>query len=124
MASLFESQIADLIYKGFKGKLLTGTLRRETSSSLDSYGDPASPTVTSYDFEGIREDFDAAYAARAGIPITDVKILIIAGSIEVQPTKDDKVFIRNRWHQVRRIISIDPASATYTLQAFEVEAPA
>jgi len=124
MASLLESAIKDKIYAGFKGKLLTGSLRREAvSGGLDDYGDPVATTATTFSFEGIRETFDAAYRKRAQIPDTDVKVLIIAGSLSVTPKQGDKVLIRDVWHEVRRILAIDPANASYTLQAFEIDDP-
>lgn len=123
MASPLEAQIKKAIYQGFRGKLLKGTLRREQPSSVDTLGDEVQGAPATYSFEGIRENFDAAYAAKAGIPVTDVKILIIAGSISVEPKQNDKVQIRGAWHQVRRILAIDPASASYSLQAYEIPDP-
>jgi len=126
MVSLLESAIKKQVAAGFKGKLLPGTLRRETHTTTNGFGDPVSPTVTTYAFEGIRETFDAGYAAGAGIPETDVKVLIIAGLLAAaagQPRKGDKVFINGAWHEVRRIIGIDPAGATYSLQCYEIDAP-
>lgn len=121
---LLDGLIKAEIYKGFKGKLLTGTLRRLAgSNSLNDLGDPATSTATTYPFEGFRETYDAAYRARAGIPQTDVKIVIIAGSISTVPLKDDEVYILSTWHKVRGIPDIDPAGATYTLQCYEIEEP-
>lgn len=123
MVSLLDKSIAKTVAQGFKGQLLTGTLRREVTKTVDDAGDPATSTVTTYPFEGIRDTFNAVYAAAAGIPVTDVRILIIAGSIKTVPVMDDKIFIRSSWYQVRRITEIDPANATYTLAAFACKAP-
>lgn len=126
MASLLESAIKKQVAAAFKGKLLTGTLRRSTAATVDGFGDVSSPTTTDYAFEGIRDTFDAKYAAGAGIPETDVRILIIAGSLAAAagvPRQGDQILIRGAWHHVRRVISIDPANATYVLQAFEIDTP-
>lgn len=123
MASLLESKIRKLIGAGFKGKLLKGTLRRLTSTGLDEKGDETGITTKDYKFEGIRDNFDKRYAQQAGIPETDVRILIIADSIAVVPRAGDKIELRGAWNEVRRVLAIDPADASYTLQAFEVEAP-
>lgn len=123
MASLLETKVKALVGAGFRGRLLVGKLRRETPATTDARGSPVPATPVDYPFEGIRDSFDASYAARAGIPLTDVKILIIAASLSSaagQPKQGDLIFIRNAWHKVRRIMAIDPANATYTLQAFEV----
>lgn len=119
MASPLESQIAQAVAAGFKGKLLTGTIRRETVQSLDDNGDPV-VTNTDYSFEGIRDSFSAYFAATAGIPLTDARILIIAGLTAVVPSKDDKIKIGGGWYQVRRVVEVDPATATYTLAAFAI----
>lgn len=111
------------IAAGFKGKLRTGTLRRTVAVALDSAGDAATATVHDYKFDGIRDSFDKRYAAQAGIPETDVRILLIAGSLSVVPRQTDKILIDSAWFQVRRIVEIDPATATYTLQAYQIEAP-
>lgn len=128
MASLLERQLKQQIAKAFKGKLTKGTLRRTESAGLDSWGDPLANTTTDSAFEGIREDFSALYKAQAGIPDTDVGILILLGSMrpEITPKQDDLVFLKtpwNKWYKCRRVISIDPAGASCRLQAYEIPAP-
>lgn len=119
MTSPLESQIAKQIATSFKGLLLTGTIRRETVKSLDANGDPV-VTSADYRFEGIRDSFSAVYAVAAGIPVTDVRILVIAGLSAIVPKMDDKIKIGGGWYQVRRITEIDPATASYTLAAFVI----
>ena len=124
MASLLDSAIRNAVAKGFKGKLLVGTLRRETATTVDASGDDGPAVVETFPFEGIRDLFSAFYAAQAGIPVTDAKVLIIAGSCSTDPRKDDKLLLRGQWMQVRQIMSVDPANATYTLAAFDIPTPA
>lgn len=123
MVSLLESSIRAQVAAAFKGVLLTGTLRRVGSSSVDSFGDPVPGAATTFAFDGIRDSFNAAYAAAAGIPVTDVKVLIIAGSLATDPVQGDQVNIRDQWHEVRAILERDPANATHVLQCFEIEDP-
>lgn len=124
MKSALDGLIARNIARGFKGKLRSGTLRREVpGSGVDSRGDPLPGTTVTFSFEGIRESYDAAYRERAGIPQTDVKILVIAGSIRTTPKVGDQIFIQQQWHKVRSIADIDPATATYTLQCFDIKDP-
>jgi hypothetical protein len=130
MTSLLEGALKAKIATAFKGKLTTGTLRRVTAGGLNSLGDPITPTTTNYPFvSGIRESFSVAFAARAGIPVTDVRILILLGSIvppTIVPVADDLVFLStpwNKWHKVRAVISIDPAAASAVLQAYEIPTP-
>jgi|GEM_PF-3475244 len=121
MSSPLE-QIASAVASGFKGQLMTGTIRRETIGSLDENGDPV-VTSQDYAFEGIRDNFSAQYAAAAGVPVTDARILIIAGLCPIVPSQDDKIKISGAWYQVRRVTSIDPANATYTLAGFAIATP-
>ena len=132
MVSPLEGALKRAIAKGFTGKLTLGVLRRSETSGVDSWGDPLPPTTTDITFNGIREDFSAFTKAQAGIPETDVKILILLGSMkpsELTPKKDDLVYMKkpwNQWYMCRRVLSIDPAGASCNLQAYAVsglEAP-
>lgn len=114
-----KSQIA----RGFRGKLRKGTIRREVPGSLDEFGDPVPGSVQTFGFEGIREDLSALYAAQAGIPTTDCKVLGIAGSCEVTPKQGDQVSIEGAWYQCRAVMEIDPAGATWSLQCYGIDAP-
>lgn len=124
MAGLLEGKIAKAIYKGFKGKLLKGTLTRQVvaeTAGLDENGDPIDVGPQTFPFQGMIENFSAFFRATVGIPDTDVGVLIFAESISTVPNKDDKVTLRNRQFQVRKVLEVDPAEATYRLQCFEVK---
>lgn len=126
MASLLPTEIANIVANAFKGQLMTGTLRRETATGLNSLGDPTAPVVETFAVEGIRDNFNERFATLQGIPHTDVKILLIMNLIvpRTQPTKDDLILIRDEWHKVREVLTIDPASASIELQCFRCAAPA
>lgn len=133
MASMLEgieNFVRKEVAKGFKNQLVKGLLRRELASTVNSFGDPVPATVEEYDVEGIRDNFNARFAAGAGIPVDDVRILLIGGLIApaTDPRKDDKIRMRGtdgltRWHQVRAVLTVDPANAHYVLQCFEIPAP-
>ena len=123
MASLLESAIKKQVASALSGKLLTGTLRRVGHSTVDTYGDPVAGTPATWAFDGIVDTFSAFYAAQAGIAATDVRILIIAGSLSVTPTKDDHVKLRDSWYQLRRLVEADPAGATFIFAGFEIGDP-
>lgn len=131
MASTLEgvnNLIRREIAKGFKNQLVKGVVRRELVSGVDSNGDPIVTGFTDYQFEGIRDNFNRRFAIQAGIPVTDVRILIILGLVGILPAADDKVRIRDstgqqKWHQVRSVLSVDPANASIQLQCFEIEDP-
>lgn len=123
MTSPLVSQIRNEVASAFAGKLLTCTLRRVASSSLNNYGDLVAGTATTWSFEGIAGSFEAEFAARAGIPVTDVRILIIAGSLATTPVKDDQVYVRDTWYQLRQLVKRDPARATYVFAGYEIPDP-
>ncbi len=128
MATVLDT-IAPLIAAGFKGKLSSGTLRRQVWTATSPNGDPSTPSIETFPFEGIQDNFNAAFAAAAGIPVTDVRVLIIAGLCATDPRQDDQLFIRpvnavaGNWVQVREILKIDPAVASYELQCFKIPDP-
>lgn len=120
--ALLEGQIRDQIAAGFAGKLLKGTITRTVpGGGLDANGDPRAPTTQTYQTQGFVESFSAYYRAASNgmINDTDVKILLIAGLTNTVPVKDDIVTFRGTAYQVRRILEIDPAQATYVLQGYQ-----
>jgi hypothetical protein len=123
LGSLLESGVKRAVAVGFKGTLSQGVIRREVVAALDSLGDPAEATVHTFAFEGIRNSFNLAFAQAAGIPVTDARIVVIAGSLTTVPEQDDKIELRGAWYQVRSVVEVDPADATYTLAAFRIAAP-
>lgn len=123
MASPLESSIRAQVAAAFRGRLLTGTLRRITRSAVDSRGDPVPEDAQTWTFDGIVDSFSAFFMAQAGIPATDSRILIIAGSLATSPRKDDQVKLREAWYQLRRLVEQDPASATYIFSGFQIKDP-
>ena len=119
----FLDTIRTEIQRGFAGKLRKCTLMRMVSSQQDDLGDAAGTVKKTWQFDGMRDSFNAAFAVQAGIPNTDVRILIIAGSLAVEPRIDDKIQCEGRWFQLRQRVDVDPATATYTYAGFEIKAP-
>jgi hypothetical protein len=131
MAGILDGSLADAIYAGFKGRLLTGLIRQSeppVSGALDALGDPIDLATTDTAIEGFYEDYDSAYLARAGIPGDSVKVSIFAKSApDIEPGKDDIVKLVQAgsalWFQVRRV-QTDPAKALWVLpDAFRIPDP-
>ena len=128
MVSLLDSALKQKVAAAFKGKLTRGILRKTAGVTRDSNGDRSTGTVTTYTFEGIREDFSLFHKANSGIPETDVRILLILGSLNPATTvqKDNQIYLNtpwNAWYQVRRVLTIDPAGASCSVQAYEIPDP-
>lgn len=125
MASLLTGKLAKAIFKGFKGKLLKGELRRETpGGTLDEYNDPIDSAISYFSIEGFTDEFSDFYRAQAGIPETDLIVAFFSQSSPgLVPQKDDKVsFDGVTWFQLRKI-KVDPAGALYENQAYAIPPP-
>ena len=126
MVSPLETQVKKQVASAFRGRLLTGTLRRVASSALDTRGDPVPGAAATFAFEGIRESYSARYREQAGIPVEDVQFLVLLGSVSPapEPRRGDQIKLSNTpWHQVREIPEVDPAGASAKCQCFEIEDP-
>ena len=122
--SIFDT-IRTEIYKGFKGKLHKGRLILSVRTAVDSLGDATGPAMASHPLEGFVDQYSAHYKAQVGIPSSDVKIIVIGGSLAATPVKDAKIEIplnSGSWYQVRDV-SRDPAIATWELQSFACRSP-
>lgn len=117
---LLDGQIAAAIAKGFSGKLLRGTLRKLTTTSQNSYGDPIQ-SHTDYRTQGFVDNYSDIYRAQAGIPNTDVRITLIAGLTGAAPSKDDEISMQGAYYRIRAV-SADPALAHYECQSFGTSA--
>lgn len=121
--SLLDTAIRDQVAAAFRGQLLACTLRRVPSTAVDASGDPVPGAPLTWSFDGIVDTFSAMFAAQAGIPATDVRVLIIAGSLGTVPEQDDQVRVRAEWFQLRRLVERDPANATYVFAGFRIDDP-
>lgn len=123
MGSLLETQIRAQVAAAFAGQLLTCTLRRVASTTVDSKGDPVPGTATTYSFDGFVDNFSVQFAQAAGIPVTDSRVTVISGSLSVVPEQDDQVKVRSVWFQLRTRTARDPANAHEEWAAFEIPDP-
>lgn len=113
--------LRDDITAALVGKLRTATYAHG-EESWDEYGNP-SFTWTTYPCEGIRGSFDAQYASQSGIPRTDSRIELLAGTLAVTPKNLDKIQMEGAWWLVVNV-EIDPATALWVCQCSETSAPA
>ncbi len=117
---LLDGEIKRAIAAGFRGKLLSGTLTKITTTGRNpANGDPVTTSAT-YPVQGFRDVYSQFYRASAGIPDDDVRITLIAGLCGAEPAIGDKVTISGGIWQVRKIGGVDPAGATFDLQCFSV----
>jgi len=128
MASPFAT-LSKTIAQQFAGKLARGKIYRAESMSVDEFGDPEISGSAVYPFEGIKASFGALYKAEAGIPDTDVQVMVLNQSTlcPLPLLQTDKVYIGPidgstpaQWHQVRKVLAVDPAGAHTMLQAYVI----
>lgn len=120
---LLNGQIAQQIFAGFKGRLLSGTLTRISGTGgVNDLGDPVGVSPQSWTCEGFTDNYSAMYRKGAGIPETDVKVSIFAASLGTAPQKDDQVTFNSVTYQLRSVRT-DPATALWECQGSYVAPP-
>lgn len=125
MARLLDGAIARIVAGAFRGKLKVTTLRKPgRAGGLDDNGDAIPAPATTYSCEGYTDEYTAYFRAVAGIPQTDSKVCIIAGSLPrgIAPGRDDQVYVGGKWYQLREA-NTDPATALWECQAYEIPEP-
>jgi hypothetical protein len=117
--SILDGSIRKAIGAAFKGQLRTGALTRQTQGSVDEYGDPIPGAPEEFAVEGFVSNYDEAYRAAAGIPLTDVKVVLILENCETQPLKDDIAQFSDWGSFKLRNVRLDPDKASAVCQAFK-----
>jgi hypothetical protein len=97
------------------GTLRDGTLYRR-GEATDPYGNPVPGEFEQVStFEGLRANYDAAWAAQAGIPRTDARIEMLAASLSTAPMQDDALTIEGGWWLIIEV-ELDPAGAWFACE--------
>lgn len=132
---LLDGDLQKAIYEGFKGRLLKGVVRRygiAQSGGLDELGDPIDGSgYQEWPIEGFRDDYSHFTRAQAGIPSTDYKVCIFAGSApSYAPRNGDLVRLDPKtgsyWSRLngdKGGIRTDPATALWECRAAPAEEP-
>lgn len=120
LASFLETLVRNEIAKGFKGKLLVGTLSRPSGTLVNEHGDTVQGDPDEYRVEGFIDSYTTYYRKQAGIPEGDSKVVLILGNCDVDPKKDDVVSFPNRPKMKIRDVELDPALAHAECQSFEI----
>lgn len=114
MASILDGLRAD-ITAAFDGTLRDGTLYRQ-GEGVDEYGNPIPGNWESLGgFQGLRANYDAAWAAQAGISRTDARIEMLAASLSTAPMRDDCLTIEGAWWVIIEV-ELDPAGSWFTCE--------
>jgi hypothetical protein len=116
MVSILEGELAEIIGAALVDAELTldMTVTRSTPGGGPPF-DPDPPTVTEYPCKGFVDTFSDAYLAGGLVQAGDLKIVIVATSLAVEPRPGDSVFVRGKTYSVIAV-GADPAKALYELQ--------
>jgi hypothetical protein len=118
MASPLSGSLATVIYKAFKALFLDATLSRDTLTpgSPDVSFDPPSPNTATYACKAMVQDYSEHDRLAGLVAQSDRRILILAGSLTVTPTNQDRITIQNQTYVISEV-STDPALAVWTCKA-------
>lgn len=75
---------------------------------------------TSFSCKAMRDSYNDHQRSVAGIPGTDVKLMIVGASLATAPKKGDSVRLNGQAYTLRDNITTDPAHAMWEAQATPV----
>jgi hypothetical protein len=123
MTSPLETQIAAHINKALANVFLPATLTRTTRAAGANAWTPGAATVTNYACKAIHDEWHHSWITGGMIGADEVKLLILAGSLAVEPIVGDVVTIRSEAFTIvpggsgKAPITTDPAKAAWVCRA-------
>jgi hypothetical protein len=117
MVSILEGELAEIIGDALIDADIPFaiTVTRSTPGDGPAY-DPGPPTLTDHACQGFVDTYAAQYIDDTIILAGDVKIVIVAKTLDIEPVPGDTVTARDKTYSVINV-SADPALALYELQA-------
>jgi len=113
--------LAKTVGKAFDGVFQDAVLTRETSGDGPAY-DPGEPTTQTYPCKALVESYGAFARGQGLVAATDMKVMILATSLSVQPQPLDKIEIAAQGFTGRVVangtagtpaVETDPAKAVW-----------
>ncbi len=126
MTSPLVSSLARTIGSAMSGLFLVATLQRDAEGSGSPGAnpwDPAEPQSTTYACMAIHEEWGTSYLAGGLVHAGDVKVLVLASTLAIEPKPGDRITIRGQTFTVvpagsgQPPVSTDPAKAVWVLRA-------
>ncbi len=113
-------KLPQTIYKSFQFMFFDATLTRDGANSGDAY-DPDTAAATVYKCRAIAQEYGAGVQGTDLVGATDMNVLILAGSLTVQPEALDRVAIPSQGFSGvvysgtsgKKAVTTDPAKATW-----------
>lgn len=113
MAGLLGGDLQEVFGSVFAPLLLDAVITKVTLTD-DGSGGFTEATETAV-CKGMVESYSAYTRARANIPSTDVKLIILQKDVALMPDLDSKITIRDQLYSIQAIDE-DPAQAAWTIQ--------
>ena len=123
MVSPLAGSLAKTVGSAFKGLFLDATLARTTLAAGPNAWTPGSPTTTTYSCKAIHDTWGASWLSQGLVVADEVKLLILASSLAVDPDVGDVVTIRGEAFTIspnvggKPAVSTDPAKAVWECRA-------
>ncbi|WP_022697923.1 hypothetical protein [Euryhalocaulis caribicus] len=117
---LLDGDLQDVFGSVFGSLMLDGTLTKAPSVS-DGKGGWTAGTPQTAAVKLMIESYSEFYRAQAGIPDTDVKIIVLQKDVAFTPDTDSRITVRGEEYSVVQVQQ-DPAQASWTLQGRPVSA--
>lgn len=102
---------------------LDATLTRTTQvAGTNAWDAPASSSDTSYTCKAIHDTWSASWLASGLVATDDLRVIVLADSLEVEPQPGDRITIRSETFTIvpagagGPAVSTDPARATWELR--------
>lgn len=116
LSGSFAAEIADALDAADIPYELTLTRDVEQDSPAPEPGNPPNIVPVDYPFKGFVDDFDASWRAGSLIQAGDVRVIIVANSLAVEPVAGDRITARGQTFTAITVQG-DPALATWQIQA-------
>lgn len=122
MSSLDEmpAEIAEAFAEDFLDATLTRTAPTRGAQEWDP---PTGETVTAYPCKAIHDSWSASWLANGLVGADEVRILVLAATLSVEPQPGDRITIRGETFTIvpagsgKPAVATDPAKATWELRA-------
>lgn len=128
MTSPLVSSLKATVGAAFSNLFMDATLSRASSSGRTDPFDPSSGTsaTASYSCKAIHDEWGFGYVRDGLVSVEDLKILILASSLAVEPKPGDRISIPDRSFVAtivpegtvgQKAVETDPAKAVWTCRA-------
>jgi hypothetical protein len=117
--------LAKTVGKAFNGVFLDAVLTREIPGDGPAY-DPGEPTIQTFNMKALAESYGSYTRGQGLVAATDMKVMILATSLSVQPQPLDKIEIAAQGFSGRIVagdtagtpaVSTDPAKCVWECRA-------